>query len=188
MATLDLQVGASTDDVHESAGTVTDSATTVLVYASSGLQYWGGLRWVNAALSLGDTIDVAYFSINNWTAANDDVDVALHFELGASPLTFTTGASSDVSGRSRTVANSAWVATALGLGWVNSPSVVGALQEVANGYDITAMVGIFKPNAPASAAILQFRPYNYDTTLAAKLHIEYTAGGGAAFVPVLMVI
>ena len=186
--TLDLQVGASLDDVHEKE---TDGFMYNSIYedfqahTSSDYRYWAGLRWVSASLpSQGSTMTVAYVEVfvSNVPAVYDDMNGNWHFEKAAAPAQFTTDAYS-VTSRTRTSASVSWVEDSLGEGWIQTPSLVTPLQEVIDSYSPTVLAVIWRPN---SNAYKLTKTYSYDqsSTYGAKLHIEWTA----AFQPWAIVI
>lgn len=178
MAELDLQVGANLDDVYEreSTGVVADDAVFLILMSHTdvGNRYWGALRWVSGSLPVqGDTITVAYAELYVYQVTTDDVNGNWHFEKTASPVQFTT-TDYDITGRTRTTASASWIADALGTGWKGSAiSLVTPLQEVIDSCSPTALVLIFRPNQDMTK-ILYVRSHNYNSSLAAKLHIEWT--------------
>ncbi len=185
--TLDLQVGANLDDVHEQEdpGTVTDGAT--YVRHSSGEtaagRYWGAHRWEDVSIPQGATIGVAYAELYIYSTSFDDADGFWHFEKGAFPARFSTD-SGDVTDRDRTTESVAWNVDTLGIGWKGSNiSLVDPLQEVIDDYSPTALVLIFRPNT-VEAKNLFNTSHNDDPDLAAKLHIEYTAASNTLLLQV----
>ncbi len=175
--TLDLQVGASTDDADmgENSGAM-DLVDVTLVSQSSTSAFgrlWTGMRVVTSALEQGDTIDVAYGTIYVLNAANDDANLfGMRFEKGADPGTFTNTAF-DLSNRTPTDTLTPWVADGLGEGPVNTPTLVIPLQEVIDDYSPTAINTLWLPNTDVGKT-LKMASYDNDTSLAYKLHIEYT--------------
>lgn len=179
--TIDEQVDADLDDAYEieSSGNTIDHATYVnhYSYTTSSLRYWGAHRWVNSDISQGDTIDVAYIEIYAATT-NDDINGNWHFEYAASPAQFTIASGSyDITSRPRTSASVSDIEDHCGEDWHTSPSLVTPLQEVVDDYSPTAYVVIFRPNQN-QGRFYQAVSHNNDSDYAAKLHIEYTAGGG----------
>lgn len=179
---IDLQVGASLDDVHEQGlvGTVSNISYIAHVASTFEVQrFWGGHRWVSGSLpSQGDTIDVAYAEVYLYDISYDDVDGFWHFEKAASPAQFTTS-SNDVTDRTRTTASSAWDVDSLTTGWKQTPSLVTPLQEVIDSYSPTALVLIFRPNTVAAKA-MRTKSEDGNPTYAAKIHVEWTSGAAAA--------
>jgi len=176
---LDLQVGASENDAREKEddGAVSITATNCDWYdhdSDPSDRYWPAWRWVTAALSQGDTIDVAYLTLYVPSTDYDDPSGYIHFEAAASPSVFTTTAS-DITNRSRTSTSAAWSAEGIGTGWKQGPSVVSPLQEVVTAYTPTALVAIGRPAQAADKAFVS-RAYDYDDgSLAGYIHIESTA-------------
>ena len=177
---LDLQVGASLDDTY--------SINTAANYETSANLYFGkngvgqatnsGFRFqVNAS----GTVDVAYATIYINSGGYDDPDGDIYFQAADSAENFND-ANTVLHSRTRTAASVNWVASTLGIGWKNSPSLVTPLQEVfdragwaANNYVVVIMIGTL-PSASTKEA--QITAYDGDTSLAAKLHIEYTTPSG----------
>jgi hypothetical protein len=182
--TIDDQIEASTDDAdeRESDGTMALTGTELRARAnsSSAYRYWLGLRW-DAGIPQGATIDAAYVEIYNHSTSSNDVSVNLHFEKAASPATFDSGAG-DITGRSRTSSSVSWVQDDINggsPGWVQTPSLVTPLHEVIDSYTVTQLALIGRPGTDV-AKLCVFRSYDYgDGSLAARLHIEFTEGGGA---------
>jgi len=186
--TLDLQVGATTDDTYEQESTGTSNINgAVIWYDSSTLntqRYYAGMRWNNGDISQGDTIDVAYISVYVTSTAYDDPNQNIHFEKTASPATFD-GSSGEVTARTRTTASASWIDTGVGSGWVNSPSIVTPFQELVDAYDPTALMVITRPNTNVRK-YFESRSYNYSGNVhGPKLHVEYTIGGGVS-IPVII--
>ncbi|MBA7506121.1 hypothetical protein ES706_04801 [subsurface metagenome] len=179
---IDLQVGANLDDVYEREGngSISDSNLDVIHRSNTGstYRYWGAHRWVSGSLpSQGNTIDVAYVKFYLHVAGNDEANGNLHFQKAASPARFTTSAY-DVTSRPRTTTSTSWIANSLGTGWKQTPSLRLSLQEVIDNYSPTAIALIFRPNQDTSRKLYS-RPHNYDSSLAAKLHIEWTVAAVA---------
>jgi len=177
---LDLQVGASTDDMHEKEddGTVYDYAFVVIESSTlSAYRYWGGFRWVSDSLpSNGDTIDVCYFRPYVWGTTQDDPNINIHFEMANGPVTFTAGSGNyDITGRSRSSNSTPWVAVDVGAGYQNSPSLVTPAQEWIDAQSPSSVVLIARPNQDA---LKEFWARAQQYSDPAYFHIEFTPGGG----------
>lgn len=177
--TIDDQVDASTDDASErvSPDYMYLDDDEVVVRADTGeLYHYGGFRFHNGTFpSQGDTIDVAYIEVYTYNYNYDDVNANIHFELGATPATFAD-TSHNISGRSTTTAFVLWDATVLGLGWIQSPSLVTPAQELIDSYSPSAVNVIAKAKTDKNAR-LYVRSVDFDSALAAKLHLEWESGG-----------
>jgi len=181
--TLDLQVGANLDDVHEkeSDGAISDAITVKYIGSTiSSARYWGADRWVSGSLpALGDTITVAYAELYFYTSGFDDVNGNWHFQKAASPAQFVV-ANFNVTSRTRTIASTSWIADGVaagGAGFYPTPSLVTPLQEVIDNYSPTALALIFRPNTDVHKDARAYS-HNQGSIYGAKLHIEWTAGGG----------
>jgi len=188
--TLEVQVGADTDDAREQESTGDVEVTLTLVGNVSGTtaaeRYWGGYRFVSAEFpAQGTTIDVAYLKVYVQTANADDANFNLHFEELAAPAIFTTDAF-NITGRDRTEASVAWVANGIatgGAGFYNSPSLRGVgspIQELFDAYSPTAMVIITRPNTNIYKAFYVYSWGYDDNTKGAILHLEWTEDGVVA--------
>jgi len=104
------------------------------------------------------------------------------------PSAPTTAA--DHSGRTRTTAGVDWDGFLTVNAWNNAPSLVSVGQELADSFDSSVIQLLIDDDGTAGPAnnsehtLHYLRSYNGSTTLAPKLHIEYTAGGGGTAVPV----
>lgn len=186
MATLDLQVGAGADDAQENdTGTAFSGTFTTLSAASAaaaGSRYNSGMRFTGVTIQ-GTTINVAYLAIHAYSTSTDDPNVDILAEGVDDAANFVTTA--DVTSRVRTTASVQWTATGIGAGEVNSPSIVAVVQELADraGFANSAAVLFMDGKDDVSRSFFT-DAYEGSTTEAAKLHIEYTAGGGGTAVPV----
>ena len=174
MATLDLQVGASADDAHEQAGGGGVMNLTATEVDVRNFLFWGGVRFLSVAAE--GTIDVAYMQI--YPFLNDDPNLNIYGEDADDADTFTL-VNWNITSRARTAAV-AWSASNIGTAaFVNTPSLVSPVQTIVNR-------GGWNPNQDMAflwerlATGLKFISWDSDPAKAAKLHIEYTAGGGPA--------
>ena len=172
MTTLNLQVAASSDDAFESAAAAVTLTNVVIPLAAAG--QWGGLRFNNVTIPQGATINTATLQIYVNSTATDNVQADFYCEAADDAGTFTTG-SGDISARSRTTANVAVRANNVGTGWYSVTGMASVVQEVtdrggwASGNDLAVIID------PVTGTDLQFRTWDHDTSLAAKLDIDYTA-------------
>ena len=138
MPTLDLQVAANLDDVHEveSSGAVSDGYIYISHRASTFalIRSWAGHRWVSGSLPpLGAVITVCHGEVYIYDTNADDANGNWHFQKAASPAQFSLDAY-DVTSRPRTTASASDIQDALGVGWHQTPSLVAALQELIGSY------------------------------------------------------
>lgn len=187
MTTLDLQVGASAGDGHErdDGSNFSSVATTLDIVANTaaGTRSNAGCHFVDVTIPAGATIDVAYVTVNVDSTTRDDPSLDIFGNNVDDAVDFS--AEADVTSRTRTTASAEWSATGIGAGEKNSPSIVSVIQEIidrpgwASGNDIVILLD----GKDAAQMLLRITAYDGSTTLAPKLHIEFTAGGGGGSQP-----
>jgi len=191
--TIDEQVGAGSDDAAQA------SNDNVVINGNNenidSTTEHAGLRWTTVPVPVGANIDTAWMSIFINTNIADEPQHQLRGELSGNPGTFTTG-SNDIDARSRTTASVQWNSTNLGAeadtewrwgapnGSPTSGANIGAvIQEIVDQgtwAENNALVLIFEQHTLDAARDLQLQFYEWDTTHAAKLHIEYSSGPSGA--------
>ena len=183
MVDVDEQVGAGADDAKEADDNTSFADTgTILFYDSNtdaAVRSNTGHRFQTVAVGQADTIDVANIQVKVSFTSTDDPNLDILAEDVDDSADFSTTA--DVTGRARTAASVAWVATGVGTGFKTSPDFKAVVQEVvdrgswASGNDMMILM-----DGKADTNLL-FRSFSYEnaTADAAKLHIEFTAAGGA---------
>ena len=187
MPTLDLAVAASADDAHESQGDTNFSSTAITVDPNSNTtitsRLKGGFRFIlSAAIPTGSTITVAYITPNVTTNARDDPNLDIYAEQSSNPVNYSTNA--DVNNRALTAASAAWVATGIGSGDRQSPSIVSVIQELIDDYGglaSGAAINIIMVGRADANNNLRLRAYDDGPgTNPADLHLEWTEPAGAA--------
>jgi hypothetical protein len=187
MPTLDLQVGASTDDcLVYWDGSAWGILTAGLKEPQAGWHgtAWqkmgGGMRFTGVNIPKGATINTAYLIITcGYASSVATVNSRIRAERASSPATFSTYA--DYNGRTRTTAYVAWdnIGAWAKDSQYQSPEIKAVIQEVADNYDINDLVIFWDDHDDRSSHDTNCRrvSYSYDdgTTLCAKLHVEYTA-------------
>lgn len=187
MATLDRQVGASSDDcfVDWDGAVWTLSLTRIMACVgyntSSSYKRGGGYRFTNISIPKGSTITAAYITITcDQSATVDTVNSGIHGEDVDDAAQFSDY--TDYSGRPRTTAVVNW--DAIG-NWTkdveyDSPEIKTIIQEIidrAGWASGNAMVIFWDDHDDRSSHVssCRRRGYSYDgsTTKAPKLHIEY---------------
>lgn len=184
MPTLNLQVGASSDDAFEGAtGTMNLVATAVGIIST--LNQWAGVRFTGATVPQGATINSATLLVNIVNTTNDTFDADFYGEAADNPGTFT-GSSGNISGRTRTTAKKTVVAADVGAGWY-SIDVTAVVQEIVNrGGWASGNAIVIILDALSNSIALQFRAYDGGAGDAAKLDIDYTVPSGGGIVPLAM--
>lgn len=182
MTTLNLQVGASTDDADESTGGTVDLTDTNIKINAAG--EWVGFRFQNVTVPNGATINSATLQVS--VIDDDDPDVIIYGEDIDDAPTFSSS-SNDISSRTPTTASVTWDASAIGTGFQSAPDIATIIQEIvdrvgwSSGNDLVIMA------EGQSASPINISTYNSSSSVAAKLDIDYTAGGGGGIsIPVVV--
>ena len=137
-----------------------------------------GLRFTGVTIPAGATIDVAYPSVYSSVARSSVDYIDFWGDDQNNPSTYSTEA--DWDGRTKTAAVVTWTIPAFAADtWYNGPSIVSIIAGLLASYTLSnSSIGVLSADN-ASAAYHSMRTYDNATTQAAKLHIEYTAGGVA---------
>jgi len=188
--TWDLQVGASADDANQ----VTDdsvSITFALPLIDASTEHFGA-RFV-ATIPADAVVDLVQYALHLYNSNLDEPQHQLRGQAAAAPTAFTIDPN-NIDARPRTTASHQWNSANLGAtsgswwewgasvtGEGNGANVGSIIQENVDAFgELTALVFIFEQHTEDALRDLGFDTYNSNTTLAPKLHIEATAGGGAA--------
>ena len=179
--TIDDQVGTGADDGRIS-GTSTYDATSGAAYVGRGPGITDAKSWFRftgiSGLS-GATIGTSYFEPNfnstNGTATKSNV----YAEDAAAPGYPTTF--SDYNSKTTTTAFITWDDDTAGSGFRQSSSTNTIIQELADSYDPSVIQILWKDDGSANNNWYNIRTYDGDSSFGAKLHIEYTAGGGTTY-------
>lgn len=182
--TLDLQVGASTDDtIVVSTSTIDNTSTRTPAFMHTASDYGFGCRWTNVTIGNSDTIDTSLMTWRSNTTATPSETNTLFGEDADDAATFSTRANFDA--RPQTTASASYVLPAVTNGSdFDTPELKTIWQEVVNrggwasGQDVALLQD---PRASGSASIYG-RSYDQDTGTAPKLHIEFTAAAGGIVV------
>jgi len=189
--TLNLQVGASADDAYQlSDDSVQVTATSTI---NDSTAEHNGFRWTAVTIPAGATIDNAIFSVAVASSSSDEPQHQVRGHLAANPAAFTT-TTNDIDGRSRTTAAVQWNSADLGVAdfdvwqeWGCSTdggagatveAIVQELVDQGGWASGQALVFIFEQHTNSGTRDLGTASYDQDSALAAKLDIDYTAGGG----------
>ena len=180
MTTTTFQVGSGNDDGREpGSGTPILNDASEIAMLTNSVNMFIALRFTNVTVPQGATINAPGTTLEVYIVSTsyDDPDVDVYLEDADNSAALST-ASNNLSGRSLTTAKVTWTATGVGAGWRSPGSLAAVVQEVtdragwASGNAMTVLL-----DSLSAANNLRIRPYEYDTTLAAKLTIDYTAGG-----------
>ena len=181
MTTLNLQVAASADDSQEiSGGSIVLASTSVGILDAD--DEYGGLRWA-VAVPNAATINSAIVSAMPNSAGRDEPLHNLDFEAADDAAEFTT-TTNDISNRTLTGSPELWDDTDLGADgstFFPSPDLSVPLQAVVDrpGFSSgNSVVCVIVQPTTEAARDLSIHAYDNDPATAAKLDIDYTAGGG----------
>jgi len=181
MAVLDLQIISGDDDACE-YGDGTFYADELfclsISYTNPNLSAYRcpGFRFQGVTIPPGSVINSAYITLLTYSSGADDPNLKIYGNDVDNANDFVTEA--DIIGRVRTSAFVSWVATNIGIGWKDSPSITSIIHEIidrvgwVSGNSLTIL---FIGNTDISSRQLGCRAYEYSTHIyGAKLHIDYT--------------
>lgn len=189
MTTLNLQVNASANDGSIDNIALSPQLTANLLNVGNvngNSSSTAGLRFTSVTIPQGATITSATLTLYGYStystgstisaiAACEDVDNSAAF--ASSPGNFNT------TNRPRTTAKSSAVNIAsVTAGSAYTWDLTSSVQEVVDraGWSSGNAISVFVDNnASSSSEWQEFESYDHSTTLAAKLDIVYTTGGGA---------
>lgn len=173
MPTLNLQVGASTDDARENSGTMGLTSTSI---NAGGAGQRLGFRWTGVTIPQAATISSADVSFYVTSTANDTPNGATVGMQAADDAATFAAVTDDITDRTRT-STVTWSGTDIGAGW-QTIDVTTPVQEVID------RVGWVSGNAMAtllygvSGTNVTITTWNGNPALAAKLDITYTTSSG----------
>lgn len=186
--TLDLQVGASEDDIWHRPHTINKTSNDYLIGKIGFTPYDSVARFINVTIPQGDTIDVAYLTLIVRTSSSGTTvlsDVSLEDTDDSGQI------ADDADYHSRV--QTAVVAWDDIPAWTdgetkNSPSLVTPIQTVINrgGFSSGNALGVRWADGGSDADVDAYRigsSYNHDSAEAPQLHIEHSAGGGGDSIP-----
>jgi hypothetical protein len=133
------QICQGTDDAEEDVipSTVTENTPlwACCVCPASGYVCHitgAGLRFTDAQIPRGATIDSAWLSVLPFISSNDDVACTVYCEAVDNCTTFVTCNQHNISNRTRTQSKALWIKRAAGSDWVESCNLASLVQEVVN--------------------------------------------------------
>ena len=172
MPTLNLQVGASSDDARQNSGTVGLTGASI---NAGGVNQQLGFRFTGVTVPNAATITSAILSLYVTSTTNDTPNGAtVGMEAADNAGTFTAGAN-DITNRTRT-STVAWGGTDIGAGWqtVDVTTYVQAVVNRAGWVSGNAMAAILYGVTGSDVTITA---WDGTPSQAAKLDITYAAGG-----------
>ena len=177
-----VQVGASTDDAyHDPDGFwpgYSDNRGGIRVGApGSEGPVWGGWRWTGLGIPSGAIITDAYVEFNQAGWGNV-LTTTLAFENTSSPSPFSPEATPYGRWGSRTTFEVDWTWAKETPGtWIRTPSLVAGIQELLDKHgDLDGLVLLEDGTGVPPGSSHEWIDYDRNPTLAARLHIEFTAG------------
>ena len=187
--TLNLQVGASSDDASQVTSDVVNLiATTVLIDDTTE---HCGLRWTNVTIPGGSTINAATLTLVINDTTEDEPQHQVRGQAADNAGTFTL-TSNDIDGRARTTASVQWNAANLGAiagsSWewgapngsptagANLNTVVEEITDRAGWVSGNALVMIYEQHTLSATRDLGIRTFDNASSVAANLYIDYKSG------------
>jgi hypothetical protein len=174
---IDVQVGAGADDgdVAVNRGEFDNTSDWMAIGWYGPAAYSLFTRFTGISGLDGVTVDLMNFLVYKHDESDFDGTI-IYAEDAAAPAQITTSA--DYAARSITTAHLD-VSENAGTGW-KTYTITSVGQELADSYDPSVIQVLWKLGSYAGN-LRGMRTYEYgDHSLAAKLHIEYTAGGATA--------
>lgn len=176
---VDEQVGAGNSDAEEKTNNSNFAVgyTSINIRSHATNSYAGGFHFSGVAIE--GTIDTAYIETYFYNASVDQPLADVYANDVDSAADFNTEA--DVAGRILTTATVAWGdGSDLGVGWWGSTvEIKTVVQEIVDrgswASDNDIVIIIWARNTATHDA--NARSYEGNSSQAAKLHVEYTAGG-----------
>lgn len=188
MATLDLQVSASSDDCLDENNPANFSLDLATVragdYSAASYDWASGMRFLSVNIPQGMRITAAYLTLRAYDKDGSIPTTIIEGEASDNAITFSD--ITDYDARVRTSETVDWTPVAwVDNTWYNSPSLVAIIQEIVDrpGWVVNNALVLFWRDAPGdvSPGLLYARSYDGSVTYAPKLHIE------TAFIPRIMI-
>ena len=180
MTTINLQVGADADDGHTAAGILFKPADDRMDAGDwSGTTYHIFARWTAATLE--GTIDSSVVQVyGKWTAGSPVLKVYGVDEDNPPAPTSIGEFDADPLTSAAVDWDAAWTVDA----WATSPSLNTIFQELVDTYTISNDAVMVQIKDDGSTSDFNgAATHDFDTALAAKLDIDYTAGAGVTVTP-----
>jgi hypothetical protein len=181
MPTLDLDVSTSVDDSWQGDvggdGRPAEGGNLLRGDSAGGFMKYFAARWQVTGPGSGATVSTAHIS---WFSDQGNIAANVYCEAADSAASFTTG-TNDISGRTLTGGVADWSGTlAAPNGFHDSVAISTVVQEVfaragwaSGNYLVVVLVGSSSNTATTANC------WDGSTGWAPKIHIEYTAAGGA---------
>lgn len=182
--TLNVKVNNGTDDAHETDFPHDFNRTATIVAmnsnGSSVSRYNGGFVFDNVTIPNAATINSA--TLSTWASGTfyDDPCVNIYGNDVDNANSFS--AEGTVTNRTLTTANVSYQTTGIGTGKVASSDIASVVQEIVNRASWASgnSMGILPRGKTSPSQNWWVQSYEGDSTKAAELDVDYTAGGGPA--------
>lgn len=176
MTTINLQVGADDSDSYNFGGSQVDTSANVYWNYSSAAAVLGGSRFINVTIAQASIIDSATMQIYIVASSMDDIDFDIYAEDVDNSGVLEGGTALDA--RTLTTESVRWTSLSAGTGFQTSPSVIDVIQEVIDrgGWSSGNALSIIG-NDPQTVSAARSHDYSDVSSRAAKLDIDFTAGG-----------
>ena len=190
MTTLNLQVGASADDGYWGTGfspTYDNTATTFIVGSFFGAHGSIWARFTNVTIPNAATISSASLQVNPGVTSSASCGtsiVGIANDNAAAPANFSDA---NAPSGGLTTATVSWTFGAWTAGtWDTSPDISTVIQEIINraGWS-SGNALVVEGRYVTVSSYRQGSTYDSSSTVAPKLDITYTAGGGGTTVKTL---
>lgn len=177
MTTLNLQVSANGDDGWDSASfgfRPNDSDQLVGNLGGNSLNIWD--RFTGVSGLSGATINSADYQVYGVFNQGGTATTNIYAEDAAAPAAPT--GSSDYNGKTTTTAFVAWDAAITDNTFNSAPDISSVIQELADSYDPSVIQILHKNDGSSVSNWQRHQQHDTNNSQAAKLDIDYTAGGG----------
>ena len=185
LRTLDVSITSGDDDAEEASDGSMDLGSSDLELVDESSNQTVGIRFTNVKIPSGAAITNAYIQFTVDETDSGASALTIQGQASDNPSTFTSS-SGNVSSRPRTNSSVSWSPPswdsvgAAGAGQ-RTPNLSSILQE------ITARPGWTSGNSlviiVTGSGTRTAESYNGSSSTAARLHIEYSAGGGSDTTP-----
>ena len=181
-ATLNLQVGVSSDDARQAGSTMLLTGVSLPHGDVSGGEYNPGYRFTGVSGLSGMTINSATLTFKAATTNSGNMIGDWYAHDAEAPGTFTT-ASNNITSRPRTTATSEGDGVDFGNWTVNNNytftgdgvnTIADIIQELADSYDPSTIALLWIVSASPTNAERRVTSYDTSSSNAAKLDIDYT--------------
>lgn len=188
MSTINLTVGASSDDAHSTNSGLSYDHTASHCRSDSGdfntTAWCSGVRFTNVLIERSDGIVSAILSVYVQNILWDDPDLVVGVEAADDAATFS--AQDKPKDRTSQYGRVDWEDTSLGVGYQSPPNITFGVTQATNlgGWSSGNALAVILRGNIGGVKEFRYRSFDYgDSGMYAKLEIDYTSGGP---LPVIM--